>query len=94
MRRKRTDTLCKEVKRVLLETVKLKKAKRSRAPVFHTYNPSYLGTEIRRIAVQGHSDPISKIIRVKWTRGVTQAVECLICKCEALFSNPSLTINK
>jgi hypothetical protein len=36
---------------------------------------------------------ISKISRAKWTAGVAQAVECLLCKCKALSSNLSL-INK
>jgi hypothetical protein len=32
--------------------------------------------------------PISKISRAKWTGGVAQAVECLLCKHKALNSNP------
>jgi hypothetical protein len=32
-------------------------------------------------------DSISKITKVKWTGGVAQAIECLLCKCEALSSN-------
>jgi hypothetical protein len=41
----------------------------------------------------GHKTPISKIITSKWTGGVTQVVEYLLCKCllckhEALSSNP------
>jgi hypothetical protein len=32
-------------------------------------------------------DPISKITRAKWTRGVAQVVEWLFCKHEALGSN-------
>jgi hypothetical protein len=32
-------------------------------------------------------DPISKITRAKWTAGVAQAVEHLLCKCKALSSN-------
>jgi hypothetical protein len=32
-------------------------------------------------------DPISKINRAKWTGGVAQMVERLLCKCEALRSN-------
>jgi hypothetical protein len=35
-------------------------------------------------------DPISKITRVKWTRGVPQVVEYLLCKHKAQSSNPSL----
>jgi hypothetical protein len=36
------------------------------------------------------TSPISKIIRGKWTGGVAQAVECLLCKYKALSSNSSL----
>jgi hypothetical protein len=36
-------------------------------------------------------DPLSKIIRTKWTGGMTLAVECLLGKCEAPSSNPSPT---
>jgi hypothetical protein len=36
-------------------------------------------------------DPIIKITRAKWIRGVTQAGEDLLCECEALSSNPSST---
>jgi hypothetical protein len=39
-------------------------------------------------------DPISKITRAKWTGGVTQAVELLLCKSKALSSNPSYQNNK
>jgi hypothetical protein len=39
-------------------------------------------------------DPISKITKAKWTGGVTQAVESLLCKCKALSSNPILTKKK
>jgi hypothetical protein len=35
-----------------------------------------------------------KITRTKWTGGVVQAVERLLCKCEALSSNSSLTKKK
>jgi hypothetical protein len=31
-------------------------------------------------------DPISKITRAKWTGGVAEVVESLLCKCEALSS--------
>jgi hypothetical protein len=34
-------------------------------------------------------DPISKMTRAKWTEGVAQAVEHLLCKDEALSSNPN-----
>jgi hypothetical protein len=39
-------------------------------------------------------DPISKITRAKCTGGVAQIVENLLCECEALSSNPSLTKQK
>jgi hypothetical protein len=39
-------------------------------------------------------DSISKISRAKWTRGMVHAVEYLLCKSEALSSNPSPTKNK
>jgi hypothetical protein len=39
-------------------------------------------------------DPISKITRAKWARGMVQVVESLLCKYEALSSNPSLTKKK
>jgi hypothetical protein len=35
-----------------------------------------------------------KITREKWTGNVTEVVECLLCKCEALTSNPSSTKKK
>jgi hypothetical protein len=34
---------------------------------------------------------ISKITRAKWTGGMAQAIECLLCKCKALSSNTSST---
>jgi hypothetical protein len=39
-------------------------------------------------------DPISKITRAKWSRGVTQTVEFLLSKLKTLSSNPSLTNTK
>jgi hypothetical protein len=36
-------------------------------------------------------DPIFKITRTKWTRGVAEVTEHLLCKHKALSSNPSLT---
>jgi hypothetical protein len=53
--------------------------------------------EIKRITFGGqprqivHKTPISKIIRAKWTAGVAQAVEHLLCKCKDLSSNPRPT---
>jgi hypothetical protein len=32
-----------------------------------------------------------KITRVKWTGGIVEAEEYLLCKCEALVSKPSST---
>jgi hypothetical protein len=57
-------------------------------------------TEIWRIMVKRPSqanslqDPISKITKTKWTGGVAQSVECLLCKCRALTSNSSPTRKK
>jgi hypothetical protein len=39
-------------------------------------------------------DPFSKITRTKWTGGVAQAVEYLLCKYKALNLNPSPTKRK
>jgi hypothetical protein len=39
-------------------------------------------------------EPISKITRAKWTGGVAQVVERLLCKCEVLSSNSNLTKKK
>jgi hypothetical protein len=36
-------------------------------------------------------DPISEITRAKWTGGVAQVLECLLCKHETLSSNSSPT---
>jgi hypothetical protein len=50
--------------------------------------------EIRRIEAKGQprqnslTDLIFKTTRTKWTGGVAQEVECLLCKYEALSSNP------
>jgi hypothetical protein len=51
--------------------------------------------EIRRIVVQGLPRQIvvrphlQKITRARWTGGVAQAIEHLLCKCKALISNRS-----
>jgi hypothetical protein len=48
--------------------------------------------EIGRITVQAQptqtacETPISKINMAKWTGGVGEAVECLLCKCKVLCS--------
>jgi hypothetical protein len=49
---------------------------------------------LRPAEVNSLQDPISKITTAKWTGVVVQAVECLICKHEALSSNPHLTKKK
>jgi hypothetical protein len=51
----------------------------------HTYNLSYLGSWGQED--HGSKDPIFKTTRAKWTRGAGQALEFLLCKCEALSSN-------
>jgi hypothetical protein len=38
-----------------------------------------------------HEAPIAKITRAKWNGGVVQAAEHLLCKHEALSSNPNPT---
>jgi hypothetical protein len=56
------------------------------------YNPSYLGG---LITVQGqpgqivHQTPIYKTATTKWTGGMAQVIEHLLCQCEALSSNPN-----
>jgi hypothetical protein len=53
--------------------------------------------EIRRIVVWGQprgivlKTPISKVTRAKWTGGVAQVVEWLLCKCKALSLNSGPT---
>jgi hypothetical protein len=55
--------------------------------------------EIGRITVEADranslQAPIYKITREKWTGGVTQAMKCLVRKCEALSSKHSLPKKK
>jgi hypothetical protein len=56
--------------------------------------------EIRRMVVRSQPEqivretPISKITTAKWIAGVSQVVEHLHCKCDALSSYPSPTKNK
>jgi hypothetical protein len=63
--------------------------------VAHVCNLSYLEAEIGRITAQDNpwkvvqETSIPKIFRAKWTGSIAQAVECLLCKCEAPSSNPS-----
>jgi hypothetical protein len=69
-------------------------------PVAHACNPATWEAEIEGITVRGQpgqivcKTPMSKITRAKWTAGVAQGVECLLCKCKALSSNPSVTKKK
>jgi hypothetical protein len=69
-------------------------------PVAHTCSPSYLrGWDwedhgSRTAWANSLADHIAKITRVKWTGGVAQAVECLLCKCEARSSSSSPKQNK
>jgi hypothetical protein len=72
----------------------------SRALVAHTCNPSYLGNWDQEDHVlrptQGKylQDPISKTTPAKWTgglRGRAPALRQLLCKQEALSSNPRHT---
>jgi hypothetical protein len=66
----------------------------------HTCNPNYLGgwgqENHGSRSTQENSlwDAISKITRPKWTGGVAQAVEHLLCKLKALSSTPSCTKDK
>jgi hypothetical protein len=56
--------------------------------------------EIRSITVQGqpgqtiHKTSISKITSTKWTGGMAEVIEHLLCNHEALSSNPSTTKKK
>jgi hypothetical protein len=66
-----------------------------RAPVACTCNPSYLGDldqeehSLRPAWVNSLQDHISKITRAKWTGGVAQVIESLLCKNE--FKSQSYT---
>jgi hypothetical protein len=65
--------------------------------VAHAYNPRYLGgrygedCSLRLAQANSSKYLISKKTRAKWTGGVVQAVQHLLCKCEALSSNSSPT---
>jgi hypothetical protein len=67
---------------------------KSWAPVAHAYSLSYLGDSdredlgLRPGQANSLQDPVSQIIREKWTGGVAQAVESLLCKSKVLSSNP------
>jgi hypothetical protein len=77
-----------------------KKKKKAGADGTHTCDPSYLGgcdgeDQVSRPPQANSSwDPISQKTRVKWTGGMAQAVEYLLCKCKVLRSNPSQTKKK
>jgi hypothetical protein len=65
------------------------------APVAHGCNPSYLGGRDWKDGVSRPSQantslyPISKITRAKWTGGMAQVVEHLLCNLKGLSSNSS-----
>jgi hypothetical protein len=69
--------------------------KKSFVLVARACNPSYLGSwdwenlGSRSAWAISSQDPVSKLTAAKWTGDEDQAVECLLCKCEALSSNPS-----
>jgi hypothetical protein len=66
----------------------------------HASNPSYFGDwdqeDHSSSPAQANSswDITSKLTRAKWSEGVAQMVEHLLCKNEALNSNPSPTKKK
>jgi hypothetical protein len=68
--------------------------------VVYAYNPCYLGGSdqedfcLKSALANSLQDLISKITRTKWTGDVAQVVVCLLCNCEVLSSNPSLTKKK
>jgi hypothetical protein len=76
---------------------KPQEGERSWVPVTHTCNPSYLGGWdqehccLKPDWASTSLDSISKITSVKWTGGVAQAVEPILCKHKALSSNSSPT---
>jgi hypothetical protein len=63
----------------------------------HLWSQLLEGAEIGRIMVWGQPRQILhvrshlKIARTKWTGGVAQAIEHLLCKCEVLSPNSSST---
>jgi hypothetical protein len=63
--------------------------------VAHTCNPNCWGvwdqedSGLRTVGSNSSWDPIPKIGRLKWARGLTQVAEHLLCKHEALNSNPN-----
>jgi hypothetical protein len=71
--------------------------KESQALVAHACNPSFLGgwdqedCSSKPAWANSSQDPISKISRVKWTKGEAQVVECLLSKRKALSSSPNPT---
>jgi hypothetical protein len=69
--------------------------KRKHKLVAHTCNLSYLGGwdqadgSLRPTWTNSSQDPISKLTRAKWTGGIANVVQCLLCKHEVLSSKPS-----
>jgi hypothetical protein len=69
--------------------------KKSQVPKAHTYNSSYLGGwdledgGLRLARANSLWDPIPKKTKQYVQRGVTQAVECLLCKHKAQSSKTS-----
>jgi hypothetical protein len=65
--------------------------------VAHPCNPNCLGDwdwedwGLRSALAVFPRNAISKIIRAKWTGGVAQVVEHLLCEHEALIANPNPT---
>jgi hypothetical protein len=72
----------------------LKNKKIGRASVAHPCNLSYLGGWAwedwgwKPALATSVRDPVSKITRAKWTGGVAQAIQHLLCKCKTPSSNP------
>jgi hypothetical protein len=84
------DRIEKNLMKLKKKTVLLRFVFPGQIPVAHSYNPSCLGVAmglrwggLRFEASLGKqfTRPISKITRAKWTGGVAQAAECLLCKC-------------
>jgi hypothetical protein len=83
----------------LILPVSTQKNANCQALVSHTYSPSYLGgwdwrdCSLRPASANSLWGSISKIPRAKWTGGVAQEVQCLLCKHKVPSSNPSPTKN-
>jgi hypothetical protein len=57
--------------------------------ILATQEAEFEDLSLRPAQANSSQDPISKITRAKWTRGVAPAVEHLPCYHKALSSNPS-----